>query len=164
MSYVATVLARNTDGWTAQEVDLDDVEDVDGAVEVIRAVDETADAAVLFVEEEDEYLAIVRVHADDIEEAQVFLSDASAVENFALAALLMDGVDIEQATIDEDDDDTSTPYGPVPAGDPGLLADLGTPEPVLLRLCSREGMLPFDVTAAICERAGCLGELEKLRG
>jgi hypothetical protein len=31
-------------------------------------------------------------------------------------------------------------------------------------LCAEEGALPADVIAALCEAAGCLDVLEKLRG
>jgi hypothetical protein len=34
----------------------------------------------------------------------------------------------------------------------------------LLALCAEEGALPADIIAAVCEAAGCLDVLEKLRG
>jgi hypothetical protein len=33
----------------------------------------------------------------------------------------------------------------------------------LLALCGQEGMLPSDVTTAICQRLGCADELDELR-
>lgn len=154
MSYVATVLARQKDEWTAHEVDLDDAGDIDEVIDVVHAVDDAADTAVLFVEEEDEYVAIVRVDGDD-GEPRVFLSDALAPDSFALAALLVEGVDLPS-----DDDE---PTEPTPVGMADLLADLGTGEKSLLRLCDQEGVLPSDVVAAVCENAGCLEQLEALR-
>ena len=161
VSYVATVLAKNADTWTAHEVDLDDAEDIDGVVDVIRSVDEGADTAVLFVDEEDEYLAIVRVDEED-DEPRVFVSDGHAIDSFELPALLLDGVTLEGAD-DEDDDDAPSGHDSDPVGDSALLADLGTSADMLVRLCNAESALPGDVVVSIAERAGFLDELEAVR-
>ena len=50
-----------------------------------------------------------------------------------------------------------------PVGDPELLADLGIPGERLLALCAKEGMLPQDVTAEVCQVIGCGDEVEELR-
>jgi putative tRNA adenosine deaminase-associated protein len=49
-------------------------------------------------------------------------------------------------------------------GDSGLLADLGISAARLLALCAAESALPGDVISEICEAAGCLDVLERLRG
>ena len=165
MSYVATVLARNSDTWSAFDVDLDEAEDIDGVVDVMRAVDEGAQIAVLFLDEEDEYLAVVRVDGED--EPRVFLSDGHAIDSFALPALLVDGLALdapaESSDDDEEDEDTPSGHDSDPIGDASLLADLGTPEPVLIKLCTAEGTLPADVVTSIAERAGFLDEVEAVR-
>lgn len=163
MSYVATVLARNTNTWTAHEVDLDDAEDIDGVVDAIRSVDESADTTLLFVDEEDEYLAIVRVDGD--EDARVFVSDGHALDSFALPALLLEGSAVDSSGSDSGDDDEDTPAGhdSDPIGDAGLLADLGTSQSTLIRLCNAESTLPADVVLSIAERAGFLDEFEAVR-
>ena len=51
-----------------------------------------------------------------------------------------------------------------PIGDIEVLSDLGTPPSRLLALCAEEGQLPGDILSAVCESAGCLDELEQLRG
>jgi len=51
-----------------------------------------------------------------------------------------------------------------PVGDADLLADLGTPRRDLIALVTHERTLPSDVISEVCERAGCLDELETLRG
>jgi putative tRNA adenosine deaminase-associated protein len=161
VSYVATVLTRNSDTWAAHEVSLDDADDIDGVVDVIRSVDESADTSLLFVDEEDEYLAIVRVdEADD--EPRVFVSDGHAIDSFAIPALLLDGTALDDSD-DEDDDDTPSGHDSDPVGDAGLLADLGTSQSALIRLCNAEGTLPSDVVASIAEKAGFLDELEAVR-
>lgn len=162
MSYVATVLAKNSNNWSAYEVDLDDAEDIDGVVDVIRAVDEDADTTLLFVDEEDEYLAVVRVDGVD-GEPRVFLSDGHAVDNFALPALLLDAMEIDEQSDDDEDEDTPSGHDSDPIGDAELLADLGTPEAALIKDCTAEGTLPSDVVTSIAERAGFLDELETVR-
>ncbi|HEX3812697.1 MAG TPA: tRNA adenosine deaminase-associated protein [Mycobacteriales bacterium] len=161
MSYLATVLARNTNTWTAHEVDLDEAEDIDGVVDVIRSVDESADTTLLFVDEEDEYLAIVRVDGDA--DARVFVSDGHALDSFALPALLLDGAALDDSSEDDDDDDTPAGHDSDPIGDAELLADLGTPQATLIRLCNAESTLPADVVLSIAERAGFLDEFEAVR-
>ena len=64
MSYFADALARTPAGWTAEELDLDGVSDVDEVADRVRDVDGEAETALLFVEEDDEYVAILRVDAD----------------------------------------------------------------------------------------------------
>ena len=50
-----------------------------------------------------------------------------------------------------------------PVGDADLLADLGISAQRLIALCAREGMLPADVTAELCQTLGCADEVEELR-
>lgn len=150
MSYFAAALARTADGWTARELDLDGAADVDEVADRVRDLDGSADTALLFVEEDDEYLAILRLSAD-LDELRVFLSDAGAVEAYPMAELLAGALD---SSASEDSE---------PVGDAGLLADLGTSRRELIALVQHEGALPADVITEVCERAGCVDELESLR-
>ncbi|MBO0868495.1 MAG: hypothetical protein J2P15_08010, partial [Micromonosporaceae bacterium] len=50
-----------------------------------------------------------------------------------------------------------------PVGDADLLADLGMPAQRLLVVCGRDGMMPADMTAEICQAIGCADEVEELR-
>jgi putative tRNA adenosine deaminase-associated protein len=152
VSYFAAVLARTPTGWTAKELDLDEVETIDDIAELVRDASDAARTAMMFIEQDDEYVGILRVDGEQ-DDPRVFLSDGSAAEEYDLAGLLADGlVDAEQ---DIDDD---------PVGDAGLVADLGTPAGELLALVCHEGTLPSDVITAVCEKAGCLDVLEGLRG
>ncbi len=65
---------------------------------------------------------------------------------------------------EETDEETSGRPDVRAVGDPELLADFGTPGDVLVQLCAEEGALPSDVVATVCERAGCLEQLDALRG
>jgi len=159
VAYFAAALARTPDGWAAHEVDLDGVDDLDDLAELIRDVDPDASSTVLFVEEDDEYVAIVRVDAG-AEEPRVFVSDRRAAADYLTVAMLAAAA----GTADPDpDSDSDLGYDAEPLGAPDLLADLGTPARALLALCAHEGNLPADVITELCEHAGCLDELEALR-
>jgi putative tRNA adenosine deaminase-associated protein len=71
---------------------------------------------------------------------------------------------VEAEESEDDDDEESMRPAAEPAGDAELVADLGTSSARLLELCAEEGQLPADIITAICERAGCLDELDQLRG
>jgi putative tRNA adenosine deaminase-associated protein len=161
VSYFAAALARTPAGWTAEELDLDGVSDVDEVADRVRDVDGDAETALLFVEEDDEYVAILRVDADDL---RVFVSDALAAETYPVAGIFAGAVEDEPpAAAGDDDEETPAPESE-PVGDADLLADLGTPRGDLIALVTHERTLPSDVISEVCERAGCLDELETLRG
>ena len=163
MSYFAAALARTADGWTAEELDLDGLADVDEVADRVRDVDGEAETALLFVEEDDEYVAILRVDADDL---RVFVSDAQAAQSYPVAGIFAGAVEDEPAPPSDldDDDEEEDPPDSEPVGDADLLADLGTPRRDLIALVTHERTLPSDVISEVCERAGCLDELETLRG
>ncbi|HEX5495147.1 MAG TPA: tRNA adenosine deaminase-associated protein [Mycobacteriales bacterium] len=159
MSYFAAALVRFGDGWTAHEVDLDEMETIDDVVDLLRELDGAIGTTLLLVEEDDEYVAIVRLDADQ-DDPRVFVSDGRAAETFAVAEMLVDG--IAQVPLDPDSDEPVDHDGD-PVGDPDLLLDLGTSPVELRALCAQERSLPSDVISAVCEKAGCLDELEALR-
>jgi putative tRNA adenosine deaminase-associated protein len=172
VTYAAAALARVDATWYGDELELDEVEDLDGVVELLReVVGDDAKTALLFVEEDDEWFAVLRVDADG--EPRVFVSDARVISSSDTAALFAEAA--VEVTVDDDDEDgdsedadsesdDGTRADGDPTGDPTLLADLGTPAARLLELCAEEGQLPADVITTLCEAAGCLDVLEKLRG
>jgi putative tRNA adenosine deaminase-associated protein len=175
VTYAAAALACIDSAWYGEEIALDEVEDLDGVVELLReVVGESAATSLLFVEEDDEWFAILRIDADG--EPRVFVSDARVIASSEIAALFAEAA-VEVATDEESEDsfgsadatddgdpDEGTRADGDPTGDATLLADLGTPPARLLQLCAEEGQLPADVISALCEAAGCLDVLEKLRG
>ena len=163
MSYFAAALARTPAGWTAEELDLDGVSDVDEVADRVRDVDGEAETALLFVEEDDEYVAILRLDAS-ADEPRVFVSDAHAADTYAVAELFATAVEEVSAPASDDDEDEPPGHDSEPLGDADLLTDLGTSRRVLIELVMHEGTLPADVITEVCERAGCLDELETLRG
>lgn len=171
MSYFAAALARRGADWTATEVELADVEDLEAVVDVVRqAVGDDVETALLLFEENDEWFGIVRVDEDS--DARVFVSDGRVIETSEIGAVLGDAAavqdddeeieDDEPSDGDDDEDDDVRAAGD-PIGDADVLADLGTPAATMLKLCAEEGQLPADILSALCERAGCLDVLEQLR-
>lgn len=177
MSYFAAALAKGPAGWTAAELDLGrpaDLADVEEVAELLRDFDTEAKVSLLFVEVDDEYLAILRL--DEGEDLRVFGSDAGFVDESPLGAVLLGEEDrpgpIDLPDDDEDYDDsgddlaTEPPPGPEdvePVGDTELLADLGVSGKRLVGLCAAEGLMPSDVTAEIAGVLGCADEVEELR-
>lgn len=173
MPYFAAALARTPSGWSATELDLDEVDDFADLTDMLRDLDDEADRTLLFLEEDDVYVAVVRV--DGADDARVFVSDIRAGEESRIAAMLLEEAGTPEPVpfvVDEDildaaeaaDDDAVESTDVVPAGDSDLLVDLGTPSADLLGLCAHEGMLPADVITEVSKRAGCVDELEELRG
>ena len=174
MSYFAAAVIRAADEWSATEVSLADAADVEDVADRLRDVDPNADVALLFVESDDSYLAILRL--DGGEDLRVFGSDVAFAEDSRMGALLLGdlaqpAIEIEvelaaseSSTVDSDDDTAQALVaGADPAGDPDLLVDLGVPATRLLQLCAHEGMLPSDITAEVCQAIGCGDEVEELR-
>jgi putative tRNA adenosine deaminase-associated protein len=158
--YFAAALYQSPDGWSAREVDMDHVEDLDSLVETLRDLGDGG-TALFFLEEDDEYLAIVRVDGDG--DPRTFISDDRAVGTSALAALVMEDVKPPEEGEAEDDDDEGTRPDAEVAGDADIVASFGVGADALVDLCHTEGMLPADIVSAICEKAGCAEQLDELR-
>jgi putative tRNA adenosine deaminase-associated protein len=160
--YFAAALAHSPTGWSGREVDMekDDVEDLDALVELLRDV-AAGGTALFFLEEDDEYLAIVRVDGDG--DPRTFISDDRAVGSSPLATLVMEDLaPPEDVEVDEDDDEGVRPDAEV-AGDVEIVASFGVTADSLVALCATEGMLPADIVTAICEKAGCADTLDEIR-
>lgn len=170
MSTFAAAVARGKNGWTASELELAGLADIDEVVDRLRDAEPDADLSLLFVEADDQYLVILRL--DEGEDLRVFGSDSAFADESRLGALLLADVETPALEIDDlaagpgDDDEDDRPAADPdadPVGDVELLADLGVNSHRLLTLCGLEGMLPADVTAEICQKLGCGDELEELR-
>ena len=170
MSTFAAAVARGKNGWTASELDLTSLADLDEVVDLLRDVDPDADLSLLFVEADDLYLAILRL--DEGEDLRVFGSDSAFADESRIGSLLLGEIEAPALEIDDlavpgpPEDEEEEPAGDPdadPVGDADLLADLGVSAHRLLQLCGQEGTLPADVTAEICQRLGCGDEMEELR-
>ena len=173
LSTFAAAVARGKNGWTASELDLSGLGDIDEVVDALRDVEPDADLTLLFVESDDQYLAILRL--DEGEDLRVFGSDSAFADESRIGSVLLGEIEAPALEIDEltaareDDDEEEEEDAPVPdpdadpVGDAELLNDLGVSANKLLTLCGREGMMPADVTAEICQQIGCGDEVEELR-
>ncbi len=169
LSTFAAAVGRGKNGWTASELDLGGLADIDEVVDALRDVEPDTDVSLLFVESDDQYLAVLRL--DEGEDLRVFGSDSAFAEESRIGAMLLGEIEAPALEIDEltaggDDDETDRPAADPdadPVGDAELLNDLGISAHRLLTLCALEGMMPADVTAEICQRIGCGDEMEELR-
>ncbi len=169
MSYFALALLgkdRNRAGWLLEEVDIDGCESIDDVCDVLRDFD--SPVRLLALEQDDEYAVLARldVTADQAAEPiRVFLSNGHAAEDYPLAQLFADGLpEVGGDPLDGDEDAPTGVHDAAPFGDPQVLADLGMPAEELIELAVHEGTLPADLVEAVCERLGCLGEFEAIRG
>ena len=158
MPYFAAVFARVPGGWTGRDVDMDDLETLDEVAEVMRDATGEEALTLLFVEEDEEWFAILRV--DGVEDPRVFISDVRAPLVSGLAALVYG--EAEEEPESEDEQQTRAIAGE-PGGDLELLEDLGIPGDELLALAAGEGLLPADVISAVAELLDFTTELDKLR-
>lgn len=169
MSTFAAAVARGKNGWTASELDLSGLADIDEVVDAMRDAEPDADLALLFVESDDQYLAVLRL--DEGEDLRVFGSDSAFAEESRVGSVLLGEIEAPALELDDltagtEDDETDQPAADPdadPVGDAELLTDLGISAHRLLSLCGQEGMLPADVTAEICQRIGAGDEVEELR-
>lgn len=159
MSTKAVAIAREPEGWRAYDLDSTGLDDLDALTDVLH--DLGSGTAVAFVEENDEYLAVIRLEPDG-SDVRVFLSDRRVLLTSELARQLLAGALPVQVPDDDEGDDLLVAAHPT--GDLDLLDDLGTPADVLIALIAEEGMLPADVVAAISERAGAGEILDEVRG
>lgn len=174
MGYFAVVLTRREDGWDTNDIELDEVESLTDLADAMRDIAEEADSdgpALLLLEQEDLWFALVRVDSDD--DPRVFISDRSAIEHSAYAEMLLEAAlgdhdadldDLDDEDSDEDDeDDREVEEDDGPVGDLEILSDIGTSSAALLDLCSSEGVLPSEALTTLAERAGAAGALEAVR-
>ncbi|MBU2663350.1 tRNA adenosine deaminase-associated protein [Actinoplanes bogorensis] len=169
MSTFAAAVGRGKNGWTASELDLSGLADIDEVVDAMRDVEADADVTLLFVESDDQYLAILRL--DENEDLRIFGSDSAFADESRIGSVLLGEIEapaleIDELTAEGDDDEDDKPSADPdadPVGDADLLNDLGINAHRLLALCGLEGMMPADVTAEISQRIGCGDEMEELR-
>lgn len=163
--------------WRSIDIDLE-AGSPDELGDVLRGAVDDDSPALAVLEREDEWFAFVRT--DGGLEVRVFVSDAVAAADSGFADLFAelppatarktaDADDNDEDGENGDTDDGTEPARPEPvvaedvwAGDPDLLADLGCPAEVLLRLAA-SGADPSAATVEIGELLGFADVLESLR-
>lgn len=185
MAYFTAVLSPAGSGddrdWRSVDLDLE-AGSPDELADALRGAVDDSTPVLAVLEREDEWFALVRT--DDVD-VKVFVSDAVAAAESAYASLFAElptakdarrtAEDPDGDTPEEVDDDggttgdgvEETPREPVVAedvwaGDPDLLADLGCPASLLVRL-AESGADPAEATVEIGELLGFADVLESLR-
>ncbi len=148
--------ARIDGRWAGAEVDLGEAEIADDLSDALQeALGLSGDElALLCVEVEDEWFAIIRY--EDDRDPRVFISDAHAVQNDPLGEIF---AELAGVVVDKDAPD----LGIRPVGDLELLGDFSLSAEELVELSMEEGVLPADILSLIAERLGFADELDRLR-
>src|SRR3954452_10115173 len=134
VSTFAAAVARGKNGWTASELDLSGLADIDEVVDSLRDAEPDAELSLLFVEADDQYLVILRL--DESDDLRIFGSDSAFADESRVGALLLGDIEAPALEIDErdapaaveaDDEEDEKPLDPDadPIGDAELLTDLG---------------------------------------
>lgn len=174
MAYFGALLTRADQQWEAHDVDVDELEDLDNLVELMRGEPADDGTALLVIEQEDTWFALVRLDGED--EPRVFVSDVAAatrsaygevllVSELPLVAPVSEAADHDPGEADEDDDavfDEGLVAEAGPAGDAGLLSDFGLPAERLVDLCD-DATLPAEALAEVAVVIGAGDELEAVR-
>lgn len=149
------VAAYRQDGrWVVQEMTLEHCEDVEVLADALRRLGGDAGAIGLVSVDED-FFVIVRVQG---ERTRVLLSDASAAEDWDLAETVIDLLDeIDPDDLDERDEDE-------PAGDLGLLSDLGVSEDALEELLDDPDAYPDEVLSDVARLIGFGEQFDDVAG
>jgi putative tRNA adenosine deaminase-associated protein len=151
--------------WLLEEVDLGGCESIDDVADTLR--DFGLPVRVLAAEQDDEYAVLARldIAADEADQSiRVFLSNGHAADDYPLAELFADGLQEIGGDPLADDEDAPPAHDAAPFGDPTLLEDLGVTAGELIELAVHPSTLPIDLIETVCERLGCLAELETVRG
>ena len=176
MPYFTAVLASDSSGWRARDVDVP-TGSLDELADVLRGAAVGERPVLAAVESEDEWFALVRADAGG--EVRFFVSDAPAAGSGVYAPLFSEDVlDADLAApaapvVEDEEDVDDDGEGPRPAaaapddtpawaGDPALLADLGCPAAQLLELAGR-GDDPAAALVEVGELLGCAEVMESLR-
>lgn len=149
------VAAYRQDGrWVVQEMTLEHCEDVEVMADALRRLGGDTGAIGLVSVDED-FFVIVRVQG---ERTRVLLSDASAAEDWDLAETVIDLLDeIDPDDLDERDEDE-------PAGDLGLLSDLGVSEDALEELLDDPDAYPDEVLSDVARLIGFGEQFDDVAG
>jgi putative tRNA adenosine deaminase-associated protein len=151
---LAVAAYRQGGRWVVQEMTLEHCEDVEVLADALRRLGGDAGAIGLVSVDED-FFVIVRVEG---ERTRVLLSDASAAEDWDLAETVIDLLDeIDPDDLDERDEDE-------PAGDLGLLSDLGVSEDALEELLDDPDAYPDEVLSDVARLIGFGEQFDDVAG
>jgi putative tRNA adenosine deaminase-associated protein len=137
----AVVAYRDEGLWQVQPLPSGSADDIDTLVTALRPWPSDT-GAIGLVSVDDDFFVIARVMGV---RTQLLLSDVTAATEWELASGVIDLLDLPEPDDDED---------PQPAGDLGLLADLGVSAMDMGVLCDDEDLYPEDVLADVARQIG----------
>lgn len=137
----AVVAYRDEGLWQVQLLPSGSADDIDTLVTALRPWPSDT-GAIGLVSVDDDFFVIARVMGV---RTQLLLSDVTAATEWELASGVIDLLDLPEPDDDED---------PQPAGDLGLLADLGVSAMDMGVLCDDEDLYPEDVLADVARQIG----------
>jgi putative tRNA adenosine deaminase-associated protein len=137
----AVVAYRDEGVWQVQPLPSGSADDIDTLVTALRPWPSDT-GAIGLVSVDDDFFVIARVMGA---RTQLLLSDVTAATEWELASGVIDLLDLPEPDDDED---------PQPAGDLGLLADLGVTAMDMGVLCDDEDLYPDDVLADVARQIG----------
>jgi putative tRNA adenosine deaminase-associated protein len=137
----AVVAYRDEGLWLVQPLPSGSADDIDTLVTALRPWPSDT-GAIGLVSVDDDFFVIARVMGG---RTQLLLSDVTAATEWELASGVIDLLDLPEPDDDED---------PQPAGDLGLLADLGVSAMDMGVLCDDEDLYPEDVLADVARQIG----------
>lgn len=160
MSTFAAVFTPSGKTWRGTEVELDDVDIIDDVTDLMIdfAFERGSELALLLVEADDEWFALVRAEEDA--EPRVYLSDVRAVHEHTVASVLSEAGGL---AVPRPAESAGARPNPSPDGDGRLLTDFGITENELHSLSAGGGLLPSDALEVVAERAGFADLLDGMR-
>ncbi len=132
---------REEGTWRAEALPARDGTTIDGLTRSLQALPAES-GAIALVSVADDFFLILRVDGTG---SRLLLSDAATAHDWPLAAEALDELGLELPD-DEDVEEFE------PAGDLGLLADLGLPAAELSLLCQDGDKYPDEVLAAVAKQ------------
>lgn len=141
---VAVLAYRDEGDWVVDELPDDALLSLDALVEELqRWTDDDGDdgGALALVSVAEDFALLVRVQGAA---TRVLLSDASAATEWTLARSVLEHLGLPV----EDDDET------VPAGDAGIVADLGMPASELGELLDDDELYPEELLSEVADAVG----------
>ena len=137
----AVAAYQTDDGWHVEEISDVFLTDLDQVAAGLRRFPGDQGALGLIAVDED-FFIVVRVHGPSL---RVLLSDITAADEWALAR---DAVEHLALPMPEDEDDQ------VPAGDLGIVGDLGMPADELASLLDDFDLFPDEILSDLARQAG----------
>jgi putative tRNA adenosine deaminase-associated protein len=138
----AVVAYRDDGQWEVESLPARVGTDLDALVDTVRPLPSDV-GSIVFVSVDEDFFVIARVQGRDV---RVLLSDVTAATEWPLASGVVDLLDLPEPDDEEDERQ--------PAGDLGILADLGISAMDLGVVCDDPDMYPDEALSDIARRLG----------